>query len=338
MGGCTYLIPLVVLLFSNSLLVIVGALAVSRLFILLLYLLFCLFAMPALRHIVSFELTSITPLLRFGGWITVSNIVSPAMTYLDRFLITALVSIASVAYYATPYTVVINLLILPFAIAGVLFPAFTATIEQDPKRARLLFIRGIKSIFIFMFPIVLLLVAFARNGLDLWLGKEFAEHSTRVLQFLSIGIFFNSLAQIPFNLVQSAGKPDLTAKLHLIELPFYLVAVWWMTSTSGIAGTAAVWSARAIVDAIILIAMARRILPKGSFGMIHAELPGGLAMLVLLVAIVPKELFINGGFVSFTFIIFVCVGWFLVLDKTERSIIHNFIVNSLHLVQRKPNA
>ena len=161
MGGFTYLIPIVVLLFSKSLLVIVGVLAVSRFLILLLHLLFCLFVMPALRLRVSFQLTSVTPLLRFGGWITVSNIVSPAMTYLDRFLITAVVSIASVAYYATPYTVVTNLLILPFAIAGVLFPAFTASIVQDPKRTRLLFIRGVKSVFIAMFPIVLILVAFS---------------------------------------------------------------------------------------------------------------------------------------------------------------------------------
>ena len=45
-------------------------------------------------------------LLRFGGWMTVSNIVGPLMVTLDRFLIGALISVSAVAYYATPYEVV----------------------------------------------------------------------------------------------------------------------------------------------------------------------------------------------------------------------------------------
>ena len=119
------------------------------------------------------------PLLRFGGWITVSNIVSPIMSHLDRFLVAALVSIAAVAYYVTPYSVVTNLLIVPVAISGVLFPAFVASFVQDRERTALLFARGIKYVILAMFPIALLIVAFARQGLDLWLGKEFAEHSFR---------------------------------------------------------------------------------------------------------------------------------------------------------------
>jgi O-antigen/teichoic acid export membrane protein len=260
------------------------------------------------------------------------------MAYLDRFLVAAIVSIAAVAYYVTPYSAVTTLLVIPGAIVGVLFPAFATSFVQDQKLTAQLFTRGVKYVFLTMFPITLFIVGFAREGLDLWLGKEFAEHGTRVLQLLTIGVLINSLAQIPFSLVQSAGRPDLTAKLHLIELPFYLIAVWWMTRIFGIEGTAMVWSARVIVDAIILFFMARSILPQGSFRFQHAKLLAALMLMLLAFSIFPKDLIINAELVAFAIFLFVCGSWFLILDKAERSIIHNFLIRGLRLVQKIFNA
>src|ERR1700723_1921283 len=59
---------------------------------------------------------SVGPLLRFGGWMTVSNIVGPLMVTLDRFLIAGLISVTAVAYYATPYELVTKLLLVPVAV------------------------------------------------------------------------------------------------------------------------------------------------------------------------------------------------------------------------------
>jgi len=324
-GVFTFLAPLLVLLFSKSLIPIVAVLAAGRLLVLLLHWAFCLHVMPALRRRVAVQLAVVTPLLRFGGWLTVSNIVSPIMVYVDRFLVAGLVSIAAVAYYVTPFSVVTNLWMIPGAVVGVLFPAFATSFVQDRDRARRLFARGVKYVFLAMFPVALLGVAFAREGLNLWLGTEFAQHSTRVLHFLMVGVFINSLAHIPSSLVQSAGRPDLTAKLHLIELPFYLVAVWWMTRTFGIEGTAIVWSARVTVDALILFRLARRVLPEPPFGFQHAELPAGLALLVLTIGMVPKDLITNAVFVGLAMLLFLGSGWFVLLDPKERGWVHNLL-------------
>jgi O-antigen/teichoic acid export membrane protein len=333
MGGFTFLVPVLILLFSKSLLLIVAVLATARFVALELHLIFCLYAMPALRRNVSVRFAVVAPLLRFGGWITVSNIVSPIMANLDRFLVAALVSVTGVAYYAAPFSVVTNLLVVPLAIAGVLFPAFAASFAQDRRRTVLLYIRGIKYVFLSLFPIVLLFVVFARQGLYLWLGKDFAEHSGRVMQMLTIGLFFNSLAQIPFHLIQSTGKANLTARLHLVELPFYLVAVWWMTRTFGIEGTAIVWSARAMVDALVLFRLARCTLPQGGFWFHYAELPMILALLVFVFGAIPRGLGANIGFAASAMVAFVFASWRLVLDKTEHSIIRAFLKRSFHLVE-----
>src|SRR5260370_20448373 len=102
MGAFTYVGPLLILPFSKTLFPVVVVLVVGRLVALAAHLLLCLHAIPALRGGVGWKLDAIGPLLRFGGWMTVSNVVSPLMVTLDRFLICAFVSMYAVAYYVTP--------------------------------------------------------------------------------------------------------------------------------------------------------------------------------------------------------------------------------------------
>ena len=61
------------------------------------------------------------PLLRMGGWMSVSGMMTQALIYADRFLIGALLSLAAVAYYATPLDLVLRAWILPVAVAQTTF-------------------------------------------------------------------------------------------------------------------------------------------------------------------------------------------------------------------------
>lgn len=61
------------------------------------------------------------PLLSFGGWITLTSVISPLMVTFDRFVVGTLTGISAVAYYATPYEVLSRLLNIHAALAGVLF-------------------------------------------------------------------------------------------------------------------------------------------------------------------------------------------------------------------------
>ncbi len=106
-----------------------------------------------------------------------------------------------------------------------------------------------KYLVLALFPLVLLIVVFARDGLKVWLGAAFAQNSFHVLQWLAAGVFLNSLSNVPFAMLQGLGRPDVTAKLHMIELPFLSVALWGLTKTYGIEGTAIAWTARVTVDA-----------------------------------------------------------------------------------------
>ena len=321
MATFTFLGPLLVLPFSQSLVPVVAVLVASRLIGWLVHLLLCLRAMPTLRKEISLQPESIGPLLRFGGWMTVTNVVGPLMVYLDRFLIGALISVTAVAYYATPYEMVTKLWLVPAALTGVLFPAFAISFVQDRNRAALLFGRGVKYVFLALFPLALLIVTLANEGLYIWLGAEFAQNSTRVLQLLAVGVLINSVAQVPFALVQGIGRPDLTAKLHLVELPFYLLSLWWLLGTFGIEGAAFTWMARAAVDALVLFAMTWRFLPTNATVVRRITLILVAALLTLNLGALPMGLLVKGLFLSFALPAFVLVAWFLILAPTERALV-----------------
>jgi len=321
MGVFTFLGPLLVLPFSRNLLPIVAVLATGRFIAWLVHLILCFHIMPLLRHGIIIKRNMVRPLLSFGSWMTVSNVVGPLMTHMDRFVIGALISVTAVAYYATPYEVVTRLLFISGALIGVLFPAFSASFAQDSNRTALLFSRGFKYLFMVLFPIVLFIVTLAYEGLDLWLGAEFAQKSTSVLRWLAIGVFLNCLAQIPFALIQGIGRPDLTAKLHLIELPFYLLGVWWLIGVDGIEGAAIAWVARVAVDTIVFFAMAMRFLPGGTAIARQIVLAISIALLTFCLPLLLESVVINVIFLFLILLTFVLVSWFLLLSPKEQGLV-----------------
>jgi len=323
-GVFTFVGPLLVLPFSSSLVPVVGVLVAGRFLCCLAHLLICFRVIPELRQRVAWHGPSAGPLLGFGGWMTVTNVVGPLMVTLDRFLIAGSISVTAVAYYATPYEVITKLLLIPVAVMGVVFPAFSASFVQDRSRAAFLFGRSVKYILLASFPIVLLIVALAQNGLTLWLGTDFARHSTRVVQWLAVGVLANSLALVPFTFVQGAGRPDLTAKLHLLELPIYLGTLFWLIRAYGIEGAAIAWSARTVFDALALFLMARRFLPARSPIAPRTKVLLVAAPTTLFLAVLPQDLALKAAFLLVSILGFVLVTWFLILTPEERSLAQNY--------------
>jgi O-antigen/teichoic acid export membrane protein len=257
MGVFTYLAPLAVLVLSRSLPAVVAVLVAGRIASAVAHLLLCRRVVPGFGRSLAFDPAVIRPLLGFGGWLTVSNVVSPLMVSADRFVIGALLSVSAVTFYATPYEVVTKLLVFPSVVLGVLFPALAITLQNEPVRAGRLYSRGTAAVYAILLPVLLVLATFAPEGLDRWLGGEFALRSTFVLRALAVGVFVNGIAQVAFGLIQGAGRPDLTARLHLGELVIYAPLLAWLVHRWGIRGAAVAWAVRATIDAGALLAFTR---------------------------------------------------------------------------------
>ncbi len=257
MGIFTFVGPLVVVPFVPTLSAVMIVLVAGRIAACGAHVYFTVREFPGLRTGLRLRKRLVVPLLKFGGWMTVSNIVSPLMVYLDRLIIGFVLTATAVAYYATPWEVVTKLLIIPSAISAVLFPSISFLHSRSEHQAARVFVTGLKFTALALLPGCLLVVAAAGVGLEFWLGTDYATHGTVPMQLLTLGVFLNGVASVPFALIQGRGRPDITAKLHLLELPLYLVLLFALITPFGLVGVAVAWVVRVGLDLGFLLVLSR---------------------------------------------------------------------------------
>ena len=308
MGILTYLAPLLALRVMPGLGAVALALAFVRLLGGIAHLLACLASTPGLGARIAPRRSLLGPILSFGGWMTVTAVVGPMMVYFDRFLIGGRLSMAQVTYYTTPYDLVARLGILTVPIVSVMFPAFATSFDTDRPRAGRLFDWSVRTVASLIFPAALVMAVFAREALTLWLGPELAAHSHAILRLLAFGVYVNCIAQVALTLLQSSGRPDLGARVHLIELPFYLLALWLLIGGQGILGVAMAWLTRVLADAFVLFVLARGRLREDSSGVRTALFAGGGGVLVmvagcLLPGLVPRLVFVAAALAGYALLV-----------------------------------
>lgn len=207
-----------------------------------------------------FEKKRLKEIFLFGGWMTISNIVSPIMVYFDRFLIGGYLSVELVGYYSAPYEVVTKMLVVAVAMSSVFFPNISNALA---KRNRLEAESITKKFILIIAALVgigtLTCIVGGQLGLSWWLGENFENKGYWVVFWISLGVFFNSIAQIPFCTIQAMGLSKVTATIHIVEIPIYLVlllvAVIWFKSISMVAF---VWFIRVMADCVILMFFSRK--------------------------------------------------------------------------------
>lgn len=257
----TYLGPVVALEWTGGLVPLVAVLAATRVLAWTGYLGLALREAPELRTPPAFRRHAAVPLLTFGGWTTVSAAVSPLLVYLDRFVVGGLVSAAAVAYYSTAQEAVLRMGVVSGAVVGVLFPAFARAEQGDGDRLAGLLESGVDAVLLLVLPLTLLIAAFAGDLLHVWMGPAYGAAGEPVLAWLAVGLLVNGLAKVPSSMIQAVGRPDLTARLHLVELPIFVGVLAVMVWEFGVAGAAVAWVARASADAAALYWIACRRVP-----------------------------------------------------------------------------
>lgn len=261
LGILTFAGPLLTLQFTPSLTWATIALLGSRLLALAFYYCGAASSSKVLLHPTAGQLADVRPLLTFGGWLTVTNIVGPLMSYLDRFIIGAILSLRAVAFYVPVYEALSRIQILPQSLMGVVFPAFSTAAASSPRKIQTLYANSCRFSGFSMLPIASAAFLLAPEILKAWLGSEFASESINVLKLLAIGCLANALARPAFTVLQGTGRPDLVAITYLAELIPYLLLLWFATAKYGITGTAFAWTLRVMVDTMILNQIAGQVLP-----------------------------------------------------------------------------
>ena len=256
-GMLSFAAPALMLPFTHNLAWLIAALIANRAASWVVYLAAILGALPEVRTDRRIELSCVRPLIGFGAWITVSNIITPIMVYLDRFMIGGLLSMAALTAYSVPMEIAGKTVLVPAAISGVMFPAFARSFASAPTDTTRLFERSLKLLGLIMFPLCAVIVTFAPQIMSFWIGdRSTLRSSVSVLQILAVGAFVTSLAWIPLALLHAAHRPDLPAKLHLFDFSIYALILWISVRRFGVAGAAFTWSGRLLVENLVMFAMA----------------------------------------------------------------------------------
>jgi len=265
----TFLGPLAVLPFSNELPASVGVLAAGRVVLWLLHVHACRHAFPPMRRVTRPDTRHLRALLSVGGWMTVSNIVSPLMNSCDRFVVGAVLSVGVVAHYTTAYETVTRLWVITGVLLPVLFPALSLALARDRAVAVALVDRAYRATLLAAFPAALCVGAFAPEWLTVWIGRDVAVHVAPLAQGLAAAVFVNIMAQVVYTVLQAAGRADLTGKFHLLELGPYAVLLWLLLRQYGPIGVVLTWGLRTAADAAALHVAAARAVPDARRAIMH---------------------------------------------------------------------
>ncbi|MCI2425054.1 flippase [Candidatus Acetothermia bacterium] len=329
----TFLLPLVGLFLGFNLPGIVSLILAVRLTELTVFVVMSIRIAPRLkRYSSSFALLS--RLFSFGGWMMVSSIVGPILVHLDRFLIASLMSMAALAYYSAPYEAVTRLWVISTSLAMTLFPAFSSLEGvRDRQKLGILFARAVKYILLVIGPIVLIIGLFAEDILQAWLGADFAVKSTVVLQVFALGVLISSLAWIPCVLLQGAGRPDIPAKFHLLQLPLYIGIVWFSVNQWGIAGAAWAWTCRVALEAVLLFGASFKVYRLAPRLLVdNGTILTGFALTVLASTVYGLKILVGDSslaaqvlLVSGLFCLFAWFSWMNILDTSDKEMIFKVV-------------
>ena len=339
----TFILPLVGLYMGLGLPGIVVLILLARLGTLAVFIFFGLRIVPEMKKY-SISFARFYHLFSYGGWVMITSIVGPILVYLDRFLIGSLITIAAVTYYTAPYEAVTRISIISLSLSATLFPAFSAMEGvRDRQKIGLVFARSIKYVLLICGTIVALVIVFAKEILQIWLGTDFVIESTLSMQVLALGVLINSLAHTPFSLLQGVGRPDLPAKFHLIELPIYVGIAWVLVSEYGILGAAGAYTIRVMLDTVLLFMATSKVYPLPCNLLEESGMRLSVAGIVIFAISmyglkqVAYALPIAAQFLLFIglVVLFVWAVWNFVLDNMDRGAICKMI-NLKKILEKAP--
>ncbi|MDW8444165.1 MAG: flippase [Acetobacteraceae bacterium] len=261
-----YLGPLLVLAVWDSLAGVMLALVGARLLNTLSYLWLTrdLVPLAAFRRT---RLVAVVPLLRLGGWLSLSGVLTQASLYLDRFLIGAFLSLAAVAFYATPLDLAMRLWILPVAVAQALMPALASSFRARAEETARLTRRAVLLVGALVLPGSIVLSGGAETLLRLWLGPAFAEGGATVLRILAVGILFSCASFAPGSLLEAIGRPDVTARLQVLVALASIPLLLLLLRLGGIEGAALAWALRCAGEWAGRTVLAARLYPAAARGL-----------------------------------------------------------------------
>lgn len=195
-------------------------------------------------------------LFSYGGWVTVSNIISPLLVSMDRFILSSVLGASKISFYTVPSELITRLSIIPGSVGKTIFPKLSKA--EDFSNSWDCQKKAYKLMAFICLPVCIFLFIFSERILVLWMGPDYYGKPAVILKIMLVGFIFNCFSQIPFANIQAFGKAKYTAFIHMIEFIPYILLLYYTAKLYGMYGVAVLWMLRVIIDFFMLYSMSSK--------------------------------------------------------------------------------
>ena len=178
----------------------------------------------------------------FARGMTLINLLTMVLTQSDRLLISKLLAIQVLGYYALAYNILYGLTLIQNFVTSAMFPAFV--LSAAGSAANELRERYNKAAHVLMYAYNLpiwLLVFFGRDILALVTSQGTADQTAPILSILAVGFLLNASASLAYTAAVATGNTSLPIRYNLIAVGGYVPILVALTMRLGATGAALAW-------------------------------------------------------------------------------------------------
>lgn len=196
----------------------------------------------------------VSKLMSYGAWISVTSLAQPLLETADRLMIGSALGPQAVTWYQVPFNLAGRVKLLPSVLTRTLFPRLSSL---DAAHAAELSASTIRGLAVALTPMTVFGMFLMHPFLTLWVGQAFTSHAASVGETILLGIWINSLASIAACHLQATGRPGIVARFQAYEMLPFFALLWWAMHSFGVLGAALAWSARCLLDGVLLFHVAK---------------------------------------------------------------------------------
>lgn len=198
----------------------------------------------------------VSGLVRFGGWLTVTNVLGPILTTADRFVLGATGPVSRVATYSVAMDPTARMNIIGHSLGRALFPRLSAAggslaVRRMYERSFRLLLGGVILLSVGLFVAI-------PSLFEIWVGADLGADAAPIARVLLVGALASTVAALPTYVLYALDKPHIPSLLHALELPPYLIALALLSHNFGVTGAALAWTMRSSLDCLLLWAISNR--------------------------------------------------------------------------------
>lgn len=192
-----------------------------------------------LRFFPTINRKAIREIFSFGFYSWLQGIASIFLRHVDRLLVASLLGTTALTYYTVCLQVSDQIHAIPAAAAAFLFPLTSAIKERgDVGNLRKIYFAGMNGTTILGLSLAIPVYLFANNILTLWMGADFAQHTTTILTILVFTTALKATSIVPYNYLNGTGFVRLNTIFSFVSGSVVAVTSFFFIGWLGIVGAA----------------------------------------------------------------------------------------------------